>query len=81
MKLKYAEVSESLKGKKFMVGKRITIADFAMFDSISWHMELMPMIFEDLIPILEFHLRMRKIEVLAPLLNSGDNYNISIFTQ
>ena len=77
---KFAEVSKFLEGKQFLMGNKVSIADFAMFDAVCWHMELMPMVFVDLIDILKFHSRMNEIQVLEPLLNSGENYNSSIFT-
>ena len=79
MKGKYAEVSKFLEGKKFFVGNQISIADFAMFDAICWHMELAPVIFAGLTPIMEFHHRMNEIQQLKPLLKGGDQYYSAIF--
>ena len=79
VKLKYAEVSKFLEGKTYLVGSKMSIADLAMFDAICWHMELAPIIFAGLTPLMQFHHRLSNIPQLKPFMKGGQKYYPAIF--
>ena len=78
-KRKYTDVSNFLEGKQYLMGNKITIADFAMFEAICWHIELDTNMFDDLVPILDFYHHVNSISQLKPLLKGGDQYCSAIF--